>query len=185
MLEQLQQLAVQRQLERIAPLSRAHSGPARLVAIAPPFGGQVSALGMLRQVQQAQAASDASDGGSAAMAGVMQTDMMECSYCFDVVPKQEMKMMMCCLFNCCSNCMRQDFTVRINDGSTVIRCHHCGNPVAEDFIRDCVTPQTFTKFLRFKAARENPLLRSCSKCGHVQEGKASKPSMTCAGCSHV
>jgi len=187
-LEQLQQLAVQRQLERIAPLapiSRAHSGPARLVASPPSVSGQVSALGVLRQLQQAQAASDASDGGSVAMAGVMQADLVECSFCFDVVPKQEMKMMTCCLFNCCSNCMRQDFTVRINDGNTVIRCHHCGNPAADDFIRECVLPNTFTKFLRFKAARENPLLRSCSKCGHVQEGKASKPSMTCAGCSHV
>ncbi len=184
-IEQLQQLAAQRPLERIAPLGRSHSGPARMNPFVASHG---SALGLMRQVQlhqqQLRAASSA-NGGPAETAGVMQADFIECSYCFDSVPKQDIKSMPCCLFNCCGECMRQDFTVRINDGNTLIRCHHCGNSVSDDYIRQSVTVSTFTKFLRFKAARENPLLRSCSKCSHVQEGKSSKPSMTCAGCNHV
>ena len=138
----------------------------------------------LSQLHQ-QHASDALNAGSAGMAGVMQADFIECSYCYDSVPQQDIMRMPCCLLKCCQSCMCRDFTVRINDGSTLIRCHHCGTSVSDDFIRDCVTIQTFNKFLRFKAARENPLLRSCSKCSHVQEGKSSKPSMTCAGCNYV
>lgn len=184
MLEQLQQIAAQGQLDRIAPLVRAHSGPAQL---SPFVDRQGSALGMMmRQVhQQQQRTSDPSNGGAADVAGVMQDDMMECSYCYDHVPKQDIKSMPCCCFTCCKSCMQQDFSVRINDGNTLIRCHHCGNPVSDNFIRESVTAETFSKFLRFKAARENPLLRTCSKCCHVQEGKSSKPSMTCAGCNHV
>jgi hypothetical protein len=182
-LEQLQQIASQEQLARMAPVVRSHSGPARLSHFA------VSQEGTLRPAHLSQLhqphASDALNGGSAGMAGVMQADFIECSYCYDSVPQQDIMRMPCCLLTCCQSCMCRDFTVRINDGSTLIRCHHCGTSVSDDFIRDCVTIQTFNKFLRFKAARENPLLRSCSKCSHVQEGKSSKPSMTCAGCNYV
>jgi hypothetical protein len=179
MLEQLQQIAAQGQLDRIAPLARSYSGPARLS----PFASiAVPAPGMM---MRPQLASDTSSAASAEVAGVMPDGMMECSYCYDRVPTCDIKTMQCCLFNCCSSCMCQDFSVRINDGNTLIRCHHCGNAVSDDFVHECVTTQTFAKFLRFRTARENPLLRSCSKCGHVQEGKSSKPSLTCAGCNHV
>ncbi len=185
-LEQLQQIASQEQLARMAPVVRSHSGPARLSSF---IGGPDSAMGMMRQVHISQLhqqhTSDTSNGGSAGMAGVMQAGLVECSYCYDSFSQQDIMSMPCCLLKCCGGCMRQDFTVRINDGNTLIRCHHCGTSVSDDFIRECVTNQTFTKFMRFKAARENPMLRSCSKCGHVQEGKSSKPSMTCAGCNYV
>jgi hypothetical protein len=170
----------------MTPVVRSHSGPARLSAFA---GGHDSALGMMRQMNLSQLhqqhASDGSNAGSAGTAGVMQAGRVECSFCYDSFSQQDIISMPCCLLKCCSGCMRQDFTVRINDGNILIRCHHCGTSVSDDFIRDSVTIETFTKFLRFKAARENPLLRSCSKCSHVQEGKSSKPSMTCAGCNHV
>ncbi len=184
-LEQLQQIASQDQLVRMAPVTRSHSGPARISSF---VGGQDSAIGMMRQMhalQHQQNASDTSNGGSAGMAGVMQAGLVECSYCYDTVSQQDIMSMPCCLLKCCSSCMCRDFTIRINDGNTLIRCHHCGTSVSDDFIRDCVSVQSFAKFLRFKAARENPLLRSCSKCGHVQEGKSSKPSMTCEGCTFV
>jgi hypothetical protein len=71
----------------------------------------------------------------------------------------------------CKNCVQRNIEVNVNDGDLQRLCPVCNGDFLEDFIRQNSTAETFEKYTRFKISKNNPNMRSCSKCNALMEGR--------------
>jgi len=121
-----------------------------------------------------------------------------CNICFMNQPKNEGFELRTCGHTYCQECFKGYLTSKINDGQTKIKCFYpmnnnnnnnenksCGCTLDEQDIQQCVSTETWDKFIRFKTQQSSKWARECPYCNHQQIGNENNPKMKCEKCGKL
>jgi len=88
------------------------------------------------------------------------------------------------LHQVCKDCMHSYILSKMQSRDTLITCPslNCASHVPLDTIRRVLgeASSDLLSFEKMKALNDNPLLRECPQCSHLNPGDPTEPSMKCA-----